>query len=186
MKIIVLIFAICIKSFVCYSQEFLGIKPSGNKDYTIKQFVEKGFKFEYSLENASFLNGKINGNDFDLIIFNTPKSKQVYKFLVSLPKLSSFYSLKTQFDVYKVILIEKYGKPSDIRNHFFSPYEEGDGNELVALKSDRAFIAAYWYFPNSEIELKLSPTLETQISYQNNAGYKLKEKESNEINNETF
>jgi hypothetical protein len=48
-------------SIICFSQEFLGIKPEGNKTEVINKFIAKGFKVSSSSENVTTIKGTFSG-----------------------------------------------------------------------------------------------------------------------------
>lgn len=172
---------------VC-GQEFLGIKVDGKKDAVIQAFKSKGFKIKPDSDitkDVVTLEGMAGSNYIDIAIVCTPKSKTVWKFSVRLPEKTSWSSLKSEYEQYLDILINKYGEPQKKYNFFSSPYKEGDGYEMTALSVEKCFFSAYWT-DNTGVSIKISKFKQVNISYENATNSLLDDKERSDVNKNIF
>lgn len=189
MKKLILTIAIAALSVASYGQEFLGIKPSGNKDYTINQFKAKGFSASPSTSETSlFMKGKVNGKEVDLVIVWTPKTKVVTTFAVFLPERTTFESLVDDFEEYVALFNAKYGTTESVHRIFRTPYELNDGYEMNAVELEKCIYAAYWTADNYPIHLsvEISKYKQVKLSYQNTENFKIGQREKAEINLNNF
>lgn len=189
MKKLILTIAIATLSVASYGQEFLGIKPSGNKDYTINQFKAKGFtESKVSNEIGVFMNGKVNGKDVNLVIVWTPKTKLITTFAVYLPERKTFDALVDDFEQYLALFNSKYGNTENVERVFKTPYELNDGYEMNAVELEKCTYGAYWTNDNQPIHLavEISKYKQLKITYQNTENFKLGQRENAQINLNNF
>jgi hypothetical protein len=113
----------------------------------------------------------------DRLIFNNvkvgPKTTDFIKLLFVDDKLfdvTMYYNeiqgnLQKGFDQLKETLENKYGSGEYYRN-FDSPYKDGDGYEMQAIKLGKGYISSYWTFKNASISLEIDETLAIKLGYQ--------------------
>lgn len=130
-------------------------------DGTIAEFGQKltadGFIIKEKTDEIMELNGNFGGVDgCKVVVFTTPKSKQVYSIMVLFPTAESWYSLKSDYKDYKAMLAAKYGKAETTVERFTDPYYEGDGYEIQALRLSKASYASFFHTDNGSVTAALS------------------------------
>lgn len=186
MKKVILLLAFVALGAASYGQDFLGIKPSGSKDYTVNQFKAKGFYVATSAGNVVGLKGKLNGQMIELNIVYTPITKTVCKFSIYMPEQTSFYYLKEEYEKYVDVFQTKYGIPTSKYEYFVSPYYDGDGYELQAVAMEKAIFSTYWFGNTMNLSVNISEWKQVNIVYENVANMTLKETETNRLNINAF
>jgi hypothetical protein len=74
-------------------------------------------------------------------------------------------NLQERFDVLKETLDNKYGSGEYYRN-FESPYHDGDGYEMQAIRLGKGSISSYWTFKNATISLEITESLDIKLVYE--------------------
>jgi hypothetical protein len=125
-----------------------------------------------------------------VITVATPKSKLVWKFLVIPETHTDWYSTKAAFDKYVDIFTKKYGQPSDQYFFFRTPYKEGDGQEMLALKRDKLVCLHSWEIPGGSITLLIDSIeygeARITIHYEDMEVSKIATEEKSQMDNDTF
>jgi hypothetical protein len=183
MKKLLTVIILNLLSIVCFSQEFLGIKPDGTKTQVINQFIAKGFKVTSSNENVTTVKGTYSGTYYEVNVVSTLKSKKVWKLSIYLPEIISWYSIKAQYETYLQTLTDKYGEPNSKYDFFSSPYSEGDGYEMTALAVEKCTYMAFW---DIGVSIEISKFKQVKISYENPVNAELNEQEKKEVNKSVF
>ena len=186
MKKLILLLAFVALGAASYGQDFLGIKPSGSRDYTVNQFKAKGFYVDGGSNNVVAMKGKLNGQQIELNIVYTPITKTVCKFSIYMPEHTSFYYLKKDYEKYVDVFTTKYGAPSDRYAFFKDPYYEGDGYEMQAVTNEKAVFSSFWLGDAMNLSVSISQWKQVNIIYENVANMALKETESNRLNINAF
>lgn len=144
---------------------FWGIKWDSNIQ-TVKEAVKNKGEYELSIDDKDTLlySGTFGGGEAR-ILFCFYKEK-LYTALVIYPyeankAIEKYLEVKSQ-------LIEKYGKPKIDVENFKSPYYRGDGLEERAIRINKAFFSAHWFFSDkNEIFLTITPDLDVALKYTN-------------------
>ena len=188
MKKITLTIVLALLIGAAYSQTFNGVAISGNPKAVADSFKARGYKiFETNIENTTVMKGEIMGKGVELYIFNTPKSKQVYKVAVYFDKVENWYSIKSDYNSLLNILTEKYGKPDSKYASFYKPYYEGDGYEMQALTLEKASYSAFWFGKeNTNISISISKFKMVSVGYENDTLVEVNNKEKTQIANKVF
>lgn len=129
------------------AQKFNGVECGKPLNETVAAFLSKDFvKEQLDTKNPSYVKivGYFNGVKHRVAVLASKKTKIVWKFCVWLPETSSWSSSKSEFLKYKEIFTKKYGEPTSDYNFFISPYEEGDGSEMFALKNDKCKYSCFF------------------------------------------
>lgn len=138
-KTLLALFLMFFVAFSVNAQEhmkFMGIPIDGTQNEFGVKLIAKGFVKKGIDGNIHSFKGRFTGKDVDVYVLATEKTKVVWKVVVFFEKETSWSSIKTMFNDYKVMLTEKYGKPSDDFHFFVKPYYEGDGYEMQALRME--------------------------------------------------
>jgi len=165
------------------SQVFDGISIYGDFNSTLEKFKSKGYIVDEVVPEGAILN--YNGMQINLL--KTPTTNKVFKAVVYLPKKNNWTDLKSEFNKYHIIFLEKYGNPSDKIKYFDSPYSEGDGKEMEAIKNENFEYWSYWEGINgASYCVEISKYNQVKIIYENDANYSLKEKEVSDLSKSIF
>ena len=129
----------CVLSLTVTAQEhltFKGIPIDGKLSTFINKLKSQGFSEKYTQEYSAILNGKFSGENCEVAVYASQNTKTVYKVVVVVEESNSWSSLKFTYKEFKSLLTSKYGKGSSYEN-FTSPYYDGDGYEMTALRTNR-------------------------------------------------
>jgi len=175
-------------SLSAFSQSFDGVAIDGELSVAISKYKGKGYELISKEKEIAILKGTAAGKKINLFIFTTPKSKIIFKAVIYLPVHEDWESLKDDYEKYKEILINKYGKPTNIYENFKEPYKEGDGDEMIAVTNKKCEFVAYWLDDtnNTNIAVEISDTKQIQITYENVKNQRIRDKEKLEIEKTVF
>lgn len=172
-----------IVSFAQNHLEFRGVPIDGHINTFVSKMNKIGYSEVYRNESGAIMKGKFTNQDAELIIVATAKSKTVWKVAAHLDEDASWSKLKSDYFEYVNLYISKYGQPSNHFEFFSSPYYEGDGFELQALKNDKCHYATYFTTDNGTLSVSISSSGNLSLSYEDNINANLmtKEKQSSAL-----
>jgi len=158
----------------CKSQErmsFKGVEMNTDLVTFVNKLVEQGIKIkEHKLGDISYtytLSGAFAGySNCEIFVFGKKDKTLVYKVVVYLPEDNSWYSIKSDYNKLKEAYIKKYGAPSEDFHFFSSPYYEGDGYELTAIKIEKCYYSTFWTFDYGTIYTEISKYCQIKIVYE--------------------
>jgi hypothetical protein len=162
----------------------MGIKVGGTREEVIYKFRAKGFTVVKNRadENTVIMAGKAGSMPIELYASFTPISGKCWALTVYLPEQTSWYSLKNQYEEYLEIMTSKYGRPNSSYSSFITPYYEGDGYELSALKLEKCIYSAFW----NTCYIQMSKYLQVKIQYENTINSGLLDAERERVNKRVF
>lgn len=182
MKKLTILFGLTLMTTLSFSQEFLGVKPNGNKQDVINKFIQKGFKQTSKTANVVMMDGVVNNVKYEVHIVSTPISKKVWKLSIYLPRETNWYSIKTQYYKFADKLKEKYGEPNNTYETFLSPYYEGDGYEMSALRNNKVYYYTTW----DNMSIGITEFEQINICYEDKVNSELYDEEKNRLDKNTF
>lgn len=174
MKKLILAIALCLVCAVSFGQNnnhftFKGVDMGKNKSEFVRELISKGYKYHTlngSIEHEGYLlDGEFAGYDCGMIGVYC-SGNDVWKIVLWLDPRTDWYSLKSQYNTLKDAYITKYGEPSGDFHFFKSPYDEGDGYEALAVKSDKCRYYTIWELSNGSISLEITNDMEVKIVYE--------------------
>lgn len=188
MKVKLLPFLFLLFSLSAFSQSFDGVAIDGDLSIAISKYKEKGYEVVSKEKEIAILKGTAAGKKITLFLVTTPKSKMIYKAVIFLPVREDWQSLKDDYEKYKEILTNKYGKPTSNYQKFKDPYKEGYGDEMSAVINKNCQYVSYWLDDkeNTNIAVEISDTKQIQITYENVKNSNIREKEKLEIEKSVF
>ncbi len=168
--------------------KFWGI-PFGTSKNKVKELMlsKKGTK--------EYLSG-LDSNKNHLTFFNTPNfagfntsmvmcwftnRDEFAKGAISL-KPSSEQEIFSLYSSLKDLLIRKYGKPTSDYSFFKSPYENGDGFEITAIKSNKCMYAAFWTINEGDDAIEVSISILSSVEVAVMYNHKLLDKKMEDDN----
>jgi len=182
-KSITLLLALAI-TISAFSQEFLGVKVDGTRDEIQKKFIAKGFSTKTTSDKDYLsMRGYIGTTDIELLVLFTPKTKKAWKFVIYLPKQTTWYALKAQYNEYLEMLTTKYGEPKHDYHFFSSPYEDGDGYEMTAVAVEKCTYSAFW---EDTYSIEISKFSQVKIAYENPVNSEIFSQEKKQIQTNSF
>lgn len=117
---------------------FKGLPIDGSKQEFVKELQSQGYENAPEMGADDVLSGTFIGRDCYVVIVGTPITNTVWKVGILFKlKYDNWSSIKRAYDGLVDVYTKKYGAPILDQKEFKSPYKEGDGHELYALKSDR-------------------------------------------------
>jgi hypothetical protein len=187
MKKIKLILGVLLLSTLSFGQTVDGITLGKPENDVTSKLIAKGFKLvERITPTMKKYEGKLsNGDNVDITIVSTPKTKLVWKLIIS-KKTYSWDDAKSMFESYKDKLIKKYGAATDDYRIFKTPFFDGDGYEMLSLYSDKCIWRSYWETLLIEIRSFEYGVAEIRICYENPEASKINNTEKEELDNKTF
>lgn len=139
-----------------------------------------GFKLERLANELAIMKGTFTGEEVDLIILASPKSKTTWKVLVDYPAKDSWSSLKSNYFKMVELYEKKYGAPESRYEFFTTPYYEGDGFELQALEKENCRYLTLFETGEGTIGIAISKYGNIQIGYEDEINAEIDEKEEEE------
>lgn len=161
--------------------QFMGLPMVGNINSFAQQLVnQKGCRIvsNNTESNSISMRGTFTGKDCEIYVFGTANSNRVWKVTIYLPELRTWQAIKREYLNYKSQFDNKYTLTSSY-DFFGNPYNEGDGNEVEAIKADECHYSAFYDAPGGNIMLKVSKYMQVQISYEDSEGLNVRERENN-------
>lgn len=103
----------------------------------MKELQSQGYNVP-KMGDDDILSGTFIGQDSYVFIYDTPITNTVWKVGVLFKSTYDNWStIKRVYDDLVDVYTKKYGAPILDQKEFKSPWREGDGHELYALRSDR-------------------------------------------------
>lgn len=148
--------------------EFKGIPITGNIDDFAAKLQALGYNPTTVLDGAVVMTGKFVNEDCFIYLLYTTKTKQIWKVAVFIENTyTSWSAIKNDFNNYKELYSKKYGHP-DYDFHFFSsPYYEGDGYEMSALKNNKCTYFTTFAVPGGMIGITMTSNCQITLQYEN-------------------
>ena len=182
-----IVIALLMFSAVSFGQSFDGVPISGDLATAISKFKQKGYTFSKYVDNGAILKGKVAGENVEVFVFTTPKSKVVFKMSVYFDEQTSWYGLKGQYERLASVLKNKYGEPDNTYSSFSNPYYEGDGYEMSAVALDKCNYASVWLKrDNLSLIIEISKWKQVNIAYENDTNMQIHKKERAELQQNSF
>ena len=155
-KILVLLLA-CMLSAIVSAQEhltFKGIPIDGKLTAFISKLKAQGFQELGVVDNFALLKGDFGGEKCEIAIYASKNTNIVYQAVVILEESNSWASLKSTYREYKSLLKSKYGSGESYED-FSSPYYEGDGYEMTAIRCNKCTYFTKFNTYNGKISLHI-------------------------------
>jgi len=183
-----LLLTVLLIPFLCFSQsehlKFRDIEINGTATQFLSKLKNLGYIVKDVDSDGYTMKGKFAGDDCTLYIYSSPKTKTVYKIVVVFSEKSSWHSLKNQYNSIKEQLTNKYKNPTQNNCFFKSPYYDGDGYEMQAVKNNKCLWLTQWNLESGEISLAIYSTCSVIIQYEDKINMQKKAKEDEEIRQE--
>ncbi len=158
--------------------EFKGVPIDGTKE----TFTEKLLQNEFELVEQKYIIGKFAGLNCLVTPFTTALSKTVWKVnIIDLQKFSQWIHLKAHYEKYVNMFRLKYGEPSSEFHFFKTPYNEGGGEEMIALSNEMCVYQTFFDVENGTILIALIGSGQVLFSYDDKSNAELMTKENDSM-----
>lgn len=156
--------------------QFMGIPIAGSSEFFIQQLEAKGFAKISEFESSYTLYGKFANEIVELTVLASPRTKTVCKVIVYFPEKTSWNDLKEDYFAKKRLYRSKY-LLTDEFEFFSSPYEDGDGYELRAVKAEKCNYHSFFKEIGGHIGVSIAPKLCVKVTYEDDTNMKVAKEE---------
>lgn len=163
--------------------EFEGIEMTGSTDSFADSLMNHGYvKMNDAAAHCRTMYGTFADHEGCLVfLLGTSNTNTIYHISVSSNReYQSWDSVKSDYNKFKSYLVSMYGKPSADDFSFLTPYKDGDGNEMTAVKEKKLHAWASWTLKTGEIMLFVGESGEIYVSYDDHINSKLAKKEKSD------
>ena len=146
---------------------FKGIPITGTLEDFAQKMEAKGFKKTFSDTTGVVLEGEFAGySGCQIYVIKIPNRNIVYRVDVGFPKESSWARLEKEYNQFKDMLTNKYGKPTSHSETF----KEGvlafsDAAKMRSLKVGNCDYWTQWEVDNGYIQVEIVPITNTDNGY---------------------
>lgn len=182
MRKIFLALAFLIVSLLSFAQEhieFKGIPLNGSSMSFASKLKAKGYEQVYHSNFDYVLKGQFTGKEATVYVLGTRSSGTVWKVVAQLPEEDSWAHLKSDYNKYIELFTQKYGTPSDHFEFFSTPYYEGDGYELQALKNDKCTYSTYFKTEKGTLNVAITSSGNLSLGYEDKINTEIQTEEKN-------
>ena len=182
-KIIAIITLFLLTCYAVNAQEhlkFKGIPIDGDSKAFVQKLKEAGY-VQDSSGDVVYYKGTFAGlKDCSIMVKTTPKSNIVCSIMVLTDDVTSWYDLKGLYNKLKDSYSAKYELDASY-DFFSSPYYEGDGYEIQAVKLDKCHYMSFFNASGGKIVVKISAVSSSKgyvvIIYEDTINTNLSDKE---------
>lgn len=179
-KILALMFS-CMLTLTVSAQEhltFKGIPIDGALTEFVNKLQDIGFNVNSSSSDFAQIKGEFSGRICEIYILASPISNTTCQVSVILEESDNWFDIRTTYDDYKKLLTSKYGTGRSIEN-FVSPYYEGDGYEMTAIRKNKCQFFTRYELPNGNVVLGAASIKDGSVvlMYTDKINYELAERE---------
>ena len=146
---------------------FEGIPITGTLENFAQKLVAKGFKKIDSDKTCVVLEGEFAGySGCNIYVVKVPNRNVVYKVIVFLPEKSSWANLEEEYNQFKGMLTNKYGKPASQSKTFKEgAFTFSDAAKMSSLKAGNCDYRTQWEVENGDIKVAISSKSNTDDGY---------------------
>ena len=148
----------------------MGHPVSGSLTEWRQILKDKGFKIKETLSTTNDIAaiGTFAGYDDCIVIIEySDIAHSVGKVIVGFPEETKWRYLKNQYNKLATMLSEKYGPCEIDRRDFDSPYYDGDGYEMSAIRRNKCTYRTLWKVTDGDIFLAITSEANIILMYVN-------------------
>ncbi len=157
----------CTSALAAGHFSILGVEINGSQEqFKCKMTAISGMRYDNNTLDIWVYYGKFEGMpETEFYVSDNNDTDKVYKVTMYLPEQSSWDALKSRYMTY----FNRFKNYSGLRiesssTGFDSPYREGDGDEMVAVASDKCNYESTFYNGQVYIVLRICMFKQVQIS----------------------
>lgn len=163
-----LAFLVIIFSFTAPAQsghmKFKNIELDGSLTDFVAKLEKQGFTVLTKIEEGAALKGTFAGKDVTVLI-PCKAGETIWRIGVDFEKENVWSDLKYSYNHYKELLTTKYGKGESFE-FFRTPYYDGDGYEISAVRNEKCVYSTFFKTPEGVITLEIDKSCCIRISYE--------------------
>lgn len=144
---------------------FKGVPIDGKIDNVVILLEKMGYTKDDVYGNVVVMQGLYEGERVEIYVFSTPISRIAYQIVVCYPETHSWQLLKSRYSNTVKQFVQRYGIPSDHSELFLSPFYEGDGYEIEAVKDEKCKYASYFKAKNGYVDIRISKLCHVNITF---------------------
>lgn len=161
--------------------EFQGVPINGSMSSVSLGLTGKGYEVSYSSETSIELTGTFMDKPCAIGLSPSSYTGKMYELLILFTEGGDDWNtLKATYEEVVAYYTKEYGAPIEDSRGFFSPYSEGDGNEMQAIAEDMCDYITTFKTDKGEIVPQIT-SFGVTVFYTDAENYRLhKEAEANE------
>ncbi len=163
----------------CKAQEhisFMGIPINGTSEIFLKQLKEKGFTQISQFESSYKLYGKFANEIVEISVLASPRTNTVCKVIVYFSDKDNWKDLRKDYFAKKNLYRNKY-LLTDEYEFFSSPYDDGDGYEMIAVKREKCNFCSFYSTEGGHIYIEICDKLCVKVNYEDDINMKVAKSE---------
>lgn len=187
-KLALLLFAVLIGTASCTQKQehakFQGVSINGHIDDFVAKLEQLGYEEQARSEetNGVLMTGKFTDKDVHLFIYHTPESKTVWSVWTCFERVANWDDLKASYFECKAEYVKNTEwKEITYQEDFLEPYEEGDGNEMQAVREKKSNYWTHLNGSNGGISIAISTNCAITLIHTDYANFALNNAEKKSI-----
>jgi hypothetical protein len=151
---------------------FAGTTWLSSPETVIAQLTSEGYTTTATAldeNNLVRFNGTVLNHDALVVTTFNQRNQLVNASVYVITDMKSgkkFPTAQKNYESLKEVLITRYGAPLQSSAYFISPYEEGDGNEDVAIAVGKGTYSTYWAYDNGTLGLHIDEDINVEVVYE--------------------
>lgn len=141
--------------------------------------VAKGFSYMNSFETQHSFYGVFANEIVALCVLVSPISNTICKVIVYFPEKTDWSALKKDYFAKKNLYCQKYPLNKDYE-FFSSPYEDGDGYEMRAVKMGKCNYVSFFLAVGGYITVEIDKSARLSVVYEDRENTKIAQNELEE------
>ena len=154
----------------------MGIPINGSSEVFLQQLKEKGFTQISQFESSYKLFGKFANEIVEIDVLAAPRTLTVCKVIVYFPEKDNWQDLRKDYFAKKNLYRNKY-LLTDEYEFFFSPYDEGDGYEMSAIKRGKCNFCSFFTTEGGHIYIEICDKSCVKVNYEDDINLKVGKRE---------
>ncbi|MDO4319030.1 MAG: hypothetical protein Q4C34_00505 [Bacteroidales bacterium] len=172
-SLLIIVMAFAVTGHAVTHETLLGVPIDGTLSQFAGKLSSKGVRTVSRETGVYTLNGSYSGfSGCEFYAFSNEQTGQTYKVDIYLPKRTSWRGLK---DDYNKMVRQFRDNPrfrfDEEKSEFESPYREGDGDEIAAVKADKCNYFTDFISGDGMVRISISKFMQVKIAYYDFANF---------------
>lgn len=172
-SLLILVLAFAATSHAADHETLLGVPINGTLSQFAGKLSSKGVRIVERESSVYTLNGPYSGfTGCEFYVFPNENTGQTYKVDIYLPKRTTWSGLKNDYNkMVRQFRGNSLYRFDEEKAEFESPYREGDGDEIAAVKADKCNYFTDFISSTGMVRISISQFLQVKISYYDFANF---------------
>lgn len=173
LSLLILAMAFAVTSHAADHETLLGVPLNGTLSQFASKMSAKGVRTVERESTVYTLDGSYSGySGCEFYVFPNENTGQVYKVDIYLPKRTTWSSIKNDYNK----MVRQFAGNSNYRfdeekAEFDSPYREGDGDEVAAIKAEKCNYFTDYISSTGMVRVSISKFMQVKIAYYDFANF---------------